>query len=191
MSGIVLRCPNCGTTKAAPGECEACHEAQVRYFCTNHTPGRWLDAGACPQCGARFGESTRPAVARPVAARPPAAGSTATPVRPAAPTPDATSAPKPAVPPPRRSVESGESWGRRPRPPIGEHPASGYEHAASRTRPDPREAMHIPMELPVVRRRGGCLMRTLLIAAFLFIAFLSLFSGLGGLLLQLFFGLAF
>ncbi|HEY0033066.1 MAG TPA: hypothetical protein VGB81_07355 [Devosia sp.] len=57
MSEVVLRCPNCGTTKASPGECDACHEADVRFFCTNHQPGRWLESDVCPDCGARFGES--------------------------------------------------------------------------------------------------------------------------------------
>jgi hypothetical protein len=52
MSGVVLRCPHCGTTQATPGECEACHEAEVRWFCPNHSPGRWLDAPRCPECGA-------------------------------------------------------------------------------------------------------------------------------------------
>lgn len=61
MSGVVLRCPNCGTAQAKPGECEACHEGQVRHFCTNHKTGIWLDASTCPQCGARFGEAVRPA----------------------------------------------------------------------------------------------------------------------------------
>lgn len=60
MSGVALRCPNCGTTQSGPGECDACHEAAVRYFCANHNPGRWLDGPACPSCGARFGE-VRPA----------------------------------------------------------------------------------------------------------------------------------
>ena len=70
MSGVVLRCPSCGTTRAAPGECEACHEAQVRYYCTNHTPGRWLDSRSCPQCGSQFGVPDRPpAVPRPRVAR--------------------------------------------------------------------------------------------------------------------------
>lgn len=61
MSTVVLRCPNCGTTQASPGECEACHEAQVAFFCTSHIPGRWLDAPTCPQCGARFGDASRSA----------------------------------------------------------------------------------------------------------------------------------
>ncbi len=56
MTGVVLRCPNCGTVHPEPGECAACHEAQVRCFCTNHSPGVWLNAEACPQCGARLGD---------------------------------------------------------------------------------------------------------------------------------------
>jgi hypothetical protein len=56
VSGVVLRCPNCGTTQNAEGQCEACHESPVRYFCLNHAPGVWLDAPACSQCGARFGD---------------------------------------------------------------------------------------------------------------------------------------
>ncbi len=59
MSGVVLRCPNCGTTRALPGECDACHEAEVRFFCTNHKPGHWLKSAQCPDCGARFGESAK------------------------------------------------------------------------------------------------------------------------------------
>lgn len=50
---VVQRCPNCGTTQAPAGECEACHEAQVRPFCTNHEPGVWLAGRTCPQCEAR------------------------------------------------------------------------------------------------------------------------------------------
>jgi hypothetical protein len=60
MNGVVLRCPHCGTTQAIPGECEACHEAQVRYYCANHKPGRWLDQPVCSECGARFGVPPRP-----------------------------------------------------------------------------------------------------------------------------------
>jgi len=56
---VVLRCPNCGTTRATPGECEACHEARARYYCANHAPGLWLDSSACPKCGSRFGEPPR------------------------------------------------------------------------------------------------------------------------------------
>ena len=56
MTGVVLRCPHCGTVQPASGECEACREAPVRYFCTNHSPGVWLDSASCPQCGASFGD---------------------------------------------------------------------------------------------------------------------------------------
>jgi hypothetical protein len=55
VTGVVIRCPNCGTTQAALGECDACHESETRYFCPNHSPGRWLDEPACSACGARLG----------------------------------------------------------------------------------------------------------------------------------------
>ena len=70
MSGVVLRCPNCGTNQDKLGECEACHEPSVRYFCTNHDPGRWLDGPACPQCRARYGESGPTPLPRPPAQEP-------------------------------------------------------------------------------------------------------------------------
>lgn len=59
MSDVVIRCPNCGTTQATLGECEACHEAEARYFCPNHAPGRWIDGPTCPSCGARHTGRTR------------------------------------------------------------------------------------------------------------------------------------
>jgi hypothetical protein len=55
MKAVVIRCPNCGSTQAALGECDACHHADVAYFCPNHAPGQWIDGPACPSCGARFG----------------------------------------------------------------------------------------------------------------------------------------
>ena len=77
MSGVVLRCPNCGTTRGTAGLCEACHEAEVRCFCSNHSLGLWLDGPACAQCGARLGDPDRPPVAaprpRPAPVQPPAA----------------------------------------------------------------------------------------------------------------------
>jgi hypothetical protein len=84
MSGVILRCPNCGTGRAAPGECEACHEADARYFCTNHAPGVWLDGTACPRCGAKFGQAAPAAPASPASPAAPAA-------RPTRPTPAAPS----------------------------------------------------------------------------------------------------
>lgn len=58
---VVQRCPSCGTTQDTPGECDACHEAQVRHFCTNHDPGLWLEGETCPTCDARRAEAARPA----------------------------------------------------------------------------------------------------------------------------------
>lgn len=63
MSGVVLRCENFGTTSATAGERQACREAEVRFFCTNHPPGNWLDTPvlsrwsrvrgpSCPSVGA-------------------------------------------------------------------------------------------------------------------------------------------
>ena len=59
MNGVLLRCPVCGTTQSQPGECDACAEGTVRYFCGNHSPGEWLDGPLCSDCGARFGEAPR------------------------------------------------------------------------------------------------------------------------------------
>lgn len=86
MSGVVFRCQNCGTTQAALGECEACHEGEARYFCPNHTPGRWLDEPACSACGARVGvpgRRERPAP-RPMPAPPPIERGRSVPARPPA-----------------------------------------------------------------------------------------------------------
>jgi len=57
MSGVVLRCPSCGTTQSHAGECDACSEGEVRSFCSNHSPGLWLDGQVCARCGARLGEA--------------------------------------------------------------------------------------------------------------------------------------
>ena len=101
MSGVVLRCPNCGTTQGSPGECEACHEGEVRWFCPNHAPGRWLDGPACPDCGARVG---RPPAAAPPPRRAPAA--------PRPPSSTGTRAPRPRRP-------AGDAWSEPPPPPAG------------------------------------------------------------------------
>ena len=80
---VLLRCPTCGTTQRHAGECEACSEGDVRYFCTNHDDGIWLEGPVCSRCGARFGDppqkprTPRPPIkpARPAGApdfRPPA-----------------------------------------------------------------------------------------------------------------------
>ena len=110
---VVLRCPSCGTTQGHAGECEACFEGEVRYFCTNHDEGVWIDGPVCSRCGARFGDAPR----RPSAPPP------IRPTRPAGPpdfrSPGARRAPeRPAPesgwrPPSRREPEEPEVLPRR------------------------------------------------------------------------------
>jgi hypothetical protein len=192
MTGVVLRCPNCGTTKAGPGECDACHEAQVRYYCTNHTPGQWLERAACPQCGARFGEAVRaPSPPRP-AARP----------RPPAPAPPPTS-----TPPTTRSrswlPDGGRSpWARRKRRVGDEAGLDASEvsgapdrvlaarlreiiEAAARARRTPWGHAPMPDSPRIVLGLGGCLIRGLFLAMFLLFAFLMMSLIVGGSLLQM------
>lgn len=171
MSAVVLRCSHCGTVQAEPGECEACHEAQVRYFCTNHSPGLWLDTFACHQCGARFGD---PAPSPRESASTPASN--------------------PAIveASPRRRVETEPSpWDT---PAAGR--ASRFEEKPYPT-PDPRRIFfdlisaaarrstahrgHAESARPG-RRRGGCV-RTLLVMALLFLALFALLPVLLGMVL--------
>ena len=195
MTGVILRCPNCGTSKTSPGECEACHEAQVRYYCTNHKPGRWLDASACPQCGATFGDPVRP-VARSI---PPAA--------PPRPRTTVTSAAPPRVdPPPSPPRTSAKPWSRRerersPDPDLGPRDESTSVRdmrtarmleilrAASRAGRMSRGATYTTTEAPPVGAAlGGCLMRFVILAMFLLIIFFLMLSLVGGSLLQMFGG---
>jgi hypothetical protein len=178
MSGIVLRCPNCGTVQSAEGECEACREAPVRYFCTNHVPGIWVDSPSCPQCGARFGE---PAPAREAPPRPPLA-----PERPRA---------RPPV-----TIETGPAtggtdddfgpWGREsggarpPSPDLGSLVAAMLG-AAARSRRDrgrPSDPEGYEEMAPRRRRGGGCLGRLLMLILLLFALFLLAPFLLGALL---------
>lgn len=103
MSGVVLRCPTCGTTQGHAGECDACFEGEVRHFCSNHTPGVWLDEPVCNQCGAKFGEAPRRA------APPPPSGARTGPPR-------ETRRPEPRSPIPR-DPEPEPSFTRPRRPP--------------------------------------------------------------------------
>ena len=187
MTGVILRCPNCGTSKTTPGECEACHEAQVRYYCTNHRPGRWLDASVCPECGAKFGDPVRPA-ARPVSpAAPPRPRTT---ISPAAP-PRAD----PPLSPPRTSAKpwSRREWERSPGPDLGtgdERASVGdvrtarmleILRAASRASRMSRRATYTTPEAPPVGAAlGGCLMRFVILAMFLLISFFLMLSLVGG-----------
>lgn len=201
MSGVVLRCPNCGTTKAASGECEACHESQVRYYCTNHTPGRWLDAASCQACGARFGESistpVRPVPAAPTrpAARPGPAGSGRRPSS------SSSAAPR-SVPPPAGRPSASEESRRGPErvPPRadeeidmrGEYAPRGptwqdlFRAAARARRVPPDAVFDHEAAAPVRPRRGGCLGRLILIMVLMFLALMGGVSMLGGSVFRLF-----
>ena len=105
---VVLRCPTCGTTQGDPGACETCSGGEVRYFCTNHDGGVWLDGPVCSSCGTTFGDPSKPS----------------TPLSPSVPTP-----PPGTVdlrPPSRRRAtepSSEPAFGRRPRRAEPEEPA--------------------------------------------------------------------
>lgn len=114
MSALLLRCPNCGSVQDADGTCETCHEADVRWFCPNHTPGRWVDAPRCDACGATRGAGPT-AAASPPPRRPPPAR----PAPPVAPPPRA----RPRMPEVREEeadarIILGSSWPPRPPRPI-------------------------------------------------------------------------
>ena len=173
MSGVVQRCPNCGTTRTTSGECDACHEAQVRYFCTNHTPGHWLDARTCPKCGARFGDpARRPSAPAPAAIRASAPARPPPPASPVAPHPPYSRASLP---------DAGDRlWSSRERlPPAAEEdlepgaaPMAFWQQllrAAVRARRISRRAAP-RRALAIGRGVGGCLIRSVLLMMFLFIA---------------------
>jgi hypothetical protein len=173
MSGVLLRCPSCGTTRAAPGECDACHEAQVRFYCTNHTPGRWLDSRSCPQCGSQFGVSDRP----PVVHAPPRS-------------PPASPPPPPAAAlPPKAGRKGYTSW--PPRGPWGRRVLPGRERetrpmsdafrdAIERRLPERikeaarvRRVREVP-DLPPIWVATGCLRPVLLILLLFVLASLAM-----------------
>ncbi len=172
---VVLRCPSCGTTRATPGECEACHETQVKYFCTNHTPGVWLETRTCPKCGAGLGyTSGRPPAPVPTVARTPPAAPARRPVPAPEPRPARTRAPAPdpapesrrapATPPSRAVDEDHEAP-----PAAGLASWQNILGALIRARylPTAPEGHARPA---VGRGLGGCLMRLALIVLVLFVA---------------------
>jgi hypothetical protein len=71
MSLVIQRCPNCGSVQDEGGVCTVCHDADVRWFCPNHEPGRWLDAASCGACGATATAGPRIAPAGPSRSAPP------------------------------------------------------------------------------------------------------------------------
>ena len=178
MSAVILRCDNCGTSQSARGLCEACHEGQVRYFCTNHDPGRWLEAKQCTQCGAEYGVTpTIPAATR----RPDTGDLRNRPKRTASP----SEFPAPATRPGRRA---GGPWGSRP--PRAPKDIFVSEEAATRARtverlrrllsatrygrrpPDPTD---FDYGSPPPMMAGGCLRAVfLMVLFFLFVSFLGL-----------------
>jgi hypothetical protein len=176
---VVQRCPSCGTTRATSGECEACHEAQVRYFCTNHTPGLWLDASTCPKCGARFGDPA----ASPVPTRSPAPAR-AIPIRTRsvrARAPGTTSAPPTAYARTSPRKASADAWGSSTRTPLAHEeelePGAARMalwqqvlRAAVRARFMPARAARYRERAPTRRGAGGCVMRLLLVSVSLFLA---------------------
>ena len=152
MSVVVRRCPQCGSVQDAPGECGTCHEAHVRFFCPNHTPGRWLVASSCPDCGARLAfDPVAPTPARP---QPP-------PERPPEPLPEP--APERPLPP----------WLERPTRPDVDRARRRDVRVPAEAPSDYVELPEIP-EIPEAVRRGassfaGCLLRLVIIAIVLFL----------------------
>lgn len=171
MTGVLLRCPNCGTTKSSFGECEACHEAQVRYYCTNHTPGKWLDAPKCGTCGAAFGEHTShpvfplprapaPSSARPSTKPPRPPGAPAS-TRPEAARPHDVSRRAREVPEVARSEDFVE---RRDEAEVLLKRWQDMLRAAARRRASPGAG--VAEETLPVRRGMGCFFRAVLIFLF-------------------------
>jgi hypothetical protein len=170
MSGVVLRCPSCGTTKAAPGECDACHEAQVRYYCTNHTPGRWLDSRSCSQCGSQFGVPDPPPVVRSPPTRPPASP----------PPPTSTALPPAAG---RKGYTSRGPWGRRVLPGHERETrprSDAFRDAIERRLPElfreaarARRMREVSDSPPIGVAATGCLRAALLLVLFFMLASLA------------------
>ena len=179
---VVLRCPTCGTTQGHVGECEACSDGEVRYFCTNHDEGTWLEGPVCSRCGARFGaRSEKPwptVVSTPPAGAPDfrPRGARRAPGRP--PEPDVGSRP------PRRSEREEPADSEVAPPSLGE---LLREMAEERVRAGARyEPEEVPWAEPRVRRPafpvGGCLVRIVslvfLVIVALVILLFVLFGGL-------------
>lgn len=168
MSDVVLRCPHCGTTQSHPGECEACGEAEVKYWCPNHPGGRWLDGPVCAECEARERRERDAAPRRPLPAPP------ARPLPPPpAPSRRRAPTPPPAAPmPPREVAEEPAGWS-----------IPSLPFPLPRRRAEPTRGSPIPGEVVVAARRAGVgLLRGCLMLAFALavIAVLFVATCLGG-----------
>ena len=183
---VVLRCPTCGTTQGHAGECEACSEGEVRYFCTNHDEGVWLDGPECSRCGAKFGDPAKkpaPAPLPRVRTRPAGA-------------PDFRPPASRRVPERRPEPDFGRHAPRRPAPEepvepevLPRTPSLGElleeitrERARTRTR---YEAEEVPWAEPRPRGPGfllgGCLVRIVgLVFLLILAAIIFLFLLFGG-----------
>jgi len=183
---VLLRCPNCGTTQMTPGTCEACHTGDVRYFCTNHKPGFWLDTPTCPDCGARFGDSPRPPAS--TSALPPRTRASA-PARPRPAIPSTRPPVRPApVPAPRVSpdVWTGREDSELSRPEHTAGPPAPVWMALLRNLilARRRSAAGLPDERPRSRGAGGCVLRVVMVLIFLFLTLLAAVFMFGWSMLQ-------
>lgn len=184
MSDVVLRCPTCGTTQNHQGECDACSEGQVRYFCSNHSPGLWLEGPECRACGARFGET--PAKPRAPSPRPTA------PISPAGTRGPASAATPRSVEPARAAPGRPPDRGGTPRAPsaadllarllAARREGAGYKGKDARWGRLPTEGSRL--------RLGGCLRRFILFALLLFALLVAGSFFLVGGVLQMFTGVA-
>jgi hypothetical protein len=176
---VVLRCPNCGTTQAHAGECEACSDGEVRYFCANHDVGIWLEGPVCSRCGAKLGDAPpkAPASRAPRGPASPAGAPDFRPPRRGAPARPLDSDSGTFAPGRAEREEPAEAEVLRREPSLGELLEDLVEERARAGRRYEAEA---PWAEPAARRPGfplgGCLVRVvglvfLLIAA----AIISLF----------------
>ena len=169
MTGVVLRCANCGTTQNAQGECQACHEQNVKFYCTRHSPGRWLKTPVCDQCGAEYGKDPPPARKewRPRTPdwrrRPPARAERTEPLRRREP----WGRPASDLPPDVVTTDTRRTIERLLR-----------EYSMRRTRP--REGVEIDRGASAIA--GGCL-RAILVAFLLMMFIMFMLPYLGGMLL--------
>ena len=181
MTGVVLRCPNCGTVQAgaAANARPAARRRSATSAPTTLRASGWTRP-ACPQCGARFGD---PVPAR-EAPRPPE--------RPAS-RPPRTVEPRPDF---DATGDDAGPWGGggggpagRPGPGGGRPPApdlaglvAAMLGAAARSRRGRGERPAYEEPAPRRRRGGGCVGRLLMLALLLFALFLMVPVLLGALL---------
>jgi hypothetical protein len=156
VSDVVLRCPNCGTTQGQLGECEACHEADVRYFCPNHTPGRWLDGPVCAECAARAARERPAPRTPPPRPSPPRTREMPPPVE-----------PRPSTRPPPSTGSSFDDWRERVAGTVRRGPVVIDE--------GPRREPPAEVIPPRVRVRAppllGCAVRLMVVAVVVILAF--------------------